>query len=96
MLIICRLRSHATNLLIGWGDEMIPNSKFSQSSEHLDKLFRHPISELSDQQVLDLLDFVSDEIKRRNDNISPSNLNGDSVKRATEFISELIQQVVNK
>jgi hypothetical protein len=62
----------------------------------MDELFKRPISELNDQQVLELLDFVSDEIKRRNDKISPSSLDGDSIKRATGFISDLMQQLTTK
>lgn len=50
-----------------------------------------PLSEFSDTELLDLLDIVSNEVKRRN-SLNPSQ-NPMETKRAIEFLSDMFKTV---
>jgi hypothetical protein len=57
-------------------------------------MFTKPLKELTDTEVLDLLDLVSEEVKRRNSLnacLSEDGYDDQAMKRATDFISNAIQ-----
>lgn len=59
-------------------------------------MFTKPLSELSDTELLDVLDLVSAEVKRRNSlSFSPEGEDeGAAIKRAAEYFSTMVQQSV--
>lgn len=57
-------------------------------------MFVKPLEELTDTEVLDLLDLVSEEVKRRNSLnacLGEDGYDDQAVKRATEYLSDAIR-----
>lgn len=55
-----------------------------------------PLEELTDTELLDLLDLVSDEVKRRNSlnvHLGNEDVEDQSVKRAIDFLSNAVSNL---
>lgn len=63
----------------------------------MEKLLTKPIGELNDEELLDLLDFVSDEVQRRNTLFKQgSAIDPSSIGRAVDAFAEALRSAPKK
>lgn len=55
-----------------------------------------PIDDFETNEVLDLLDYISLEVKRRNNNDDDIPIDGDALRRATLAFAEVLKGVIHR
>lgn len=59
-------------------------------------IFNKPLIELTDVELLDVLDLVSSEVKRRNSVIDDQEYDQEAMKRAADFFVEAVKSVTRR